>query len=151
MNNITVYCNNCGFSSVGPDKKDYVLEAGGHETQIGYPCTVERYKLLVGNKPIIKRYGLLCLTCGTVGYYGPHDLDAPEDEHQSLLCQGRYTCISCGNHSFFPMVGKRLSFLMKLFSLVGMKTRNISDFCPDLPKCPRCKSGRLRSTRNIIV
>jgi len=113
--------------------------------------TGKNWPELVRENRIIYRYALFCLSCGELDYYGQHDLASENRSgrhiwsiiHQPSTREAkRYNCRACGAQMLYPLCGQ-IGCLLALLNLIGLFRDKI--------KCPKCKSGLLKSEMSAIT
>ena len=149
-------CNHCDYAKEGSQSVTLAIRTDGSEVVCGHPvermiaekATGESWKDLVRQRRIRYRFGLVCLNCGELGYYGPDQLGHPPRRATHIVNvvssvttkeAGRYSCTACGLAKLYPL-------------MVDLTQREIArEFVnwlrglPNGPICPKCRAGRLRS------
>jgi predicted nucleic-acid-binding Zn-ribbon protein len=146
-------CEACDYSVLGGEACMSVVMDDGSETICSHPgerrcaerVTGKSWRQLARANRLIYRYALVCLSCGKMDYYGPHDISQTQTGghysrylHQPSLREAvAYSCKTCGVKQLYPLCGDMekgcFYLLLGFFHREPQKKVN----------CPKCRNGTL--------
>jgi len=151
--NYRIRCTVCDFRREGAlsqtvvnlDNRTETVCLAGREVETAMDVTGRLWYELVSEGRILYRYGLVCLKCGALDYYGPdqlHQEPLHQIHHYNMVHHPSpgeasfYACRHCGTRSLYPLCGDAgqqalLRYPARLLSRVI--------------RCPNCRPGHLRS------
>jgi hypothetical protein len=151
-----IACNTCDYTKRGIQSVTVAIRADGSEEVCPHP--VERtyaeratglpWPQLVRQGRIRYRYGLVCLGCGELDYYGPDQLGKGPRRWTHIgnivssvtTRQARaHVCRGCGLNALHPLVWNETEREILLEFWNWLQGR------PNGPVCPACHLGRLSS------
>ena len=143
-------CDHCKHIHSAPESVTYVILEDGSEEMCLHPIesmmaeekTGKAWSELRNEGRIIYRYPLVCISCGDMNYYGPHDLNVvmPPQSHLRSIIQrpskrvaSLYNCRTCGEKSQEPL-GRYAGLTRSILNWIGKK-RWLLD-------CKHCGEGK---------